>query len=91
MPSVMAPSSEKRKTATGMAGCDETDLEAKRDYFGGVKAKQGIFCASSSANRSMPTWNGWSLGTTWLTRMDAGGPDLHVVSVRRSKPARCCE
>ena len=24
---------------------DETDLEAKRDYFGGVKAKQGIVCA----------------------------------------------
>jgi D-apionate oxidoisomerase len=24
---------------------DETDLEAKRDYFGGLKAKQGIVCA----------------------------------------------
>lgn len=24
---------------------DETDLEAKRDYFGGVKARQGIVCA----------------------------------------------
>jgi len=24
---------------------DETDLEAKRDHFGGVKAKQGIVCA----------------------------------------------
>src|SRR5262245_44099733 len=29
---------------------DETDLEAKRDYFGGVKAKQAIVCALLRGN-----------------------------------------
>lgn len=31
---------------------DETDLEAKRDYFGGVKAKQAIVCALLRGNEA---------------------------------------
>jgi hypothetical protein len=48
---------------------DETDLEAKRDYFGGIKAKQAIVCALLRGDEA-----NFALAEDVAKRMYAGDP-----------------
>src|SRR5512134_3035944 len=55
---------------------DETDLEAKRDYFGGVKAKQHIVCSLMQGPESA-----YALGEAVARRMFAPVMRAHRITV----------
>jgi pyrroline-5-carboxylate reductase len=57
---------------------DETDLEAKRDYFGGVKAKQHIVCSLMQGPESA-----YALGEAVARRMFAPVMRAHRVTVEQ--------